>query len=1276
MKVVIRYYTVLLFALFFLSQTSNAYEIKHLGVEDGLSNGYVNDFEVDSLGYMWIATSNGLNRHSGYEIRNYTFNQKNNKWGNRVIDLINHEGELFVINRGGSIHRYRYEHDDFVLIGEAYGHDFISACLVDGSHMVIGMVNGLLVFDITTKRFSKVLHPELTYNRHLKAKDGAVYLATSKGIHTFRFHKGQLTKSKVYLMNMDIIHFDIDEGKRLWVGTENKGLIIIDDQEKVHRSDLFTSAGSYNTVRGIAFNKQGEAIVAVDRLGLFVMDSSLKVKQQFEHNPDNANSIRQNSIHDIYIDEFNTYWLASGETGIDILYNTNQPFRNIAHILNEKNSLHNNSVRSICEDHYGNIWFGTEDGLSRLSPDGQWKAFNQSRHLTGIPVLSITNYRDQLLLGSYGEGLMQLNPQNGRLVFDKQVEKPPHNLVFTSFVDGDEVWFGGTDGPVMCYVNGQLNQTYPVGSAKYFTKGKDETMFVGCMNGVFKLNKRNVSHRRLTFSTETANNVLTNVFGLYYDQEHNLWIGNDRGLFVYDIDTDQVTQLSPENNKQLGIVYSILDDHRNNLWLAASTGLWKLDVKMGHFRHYDAKDGVMANEFGFGASAKLKSGELAFGGPDGAVIFHPDSVREYKNTGKLRVSEFLINGLRPDSNFIAKDINYQDELKLTYNQNSLSFAFEVVELHGPRKSIFEWQLIGYDEQVIKSSDNRIASYSKLSPGDYQLLVKAISPDGKYLDTDYHLKIEILNPLWLRWWAFVFYAFVILGLIALIITTNRTKQKQRFSDEKIRFFVNVAHDIRTPISLIQLLIEQLPKSEKSKETVELIMRNAGSLNEYVSQLLEFQKAERQKLKLKVQEVDLKKLLKSISNDFQPLLEKKSMDLELSSHDVNLWVDKVKISRVFNNLISNAIKYGEEGGSIKIKTELLEGKLRIDFIDNGMGVPEKQQKQIFTRFSRADNVRLSGIAGTGIGLMLAKRIVELHQGHIYLKSQENIGSTFSVELLLGSGHFKDDEIIIKDEHDKAGHKVSDIIGENKLVLLVEDNEDLRSTIKTELEKSYRIIEAPNGKEGLVLAVEKNPDLIITDVMMPQMSGKELCQVIKSNFKTSHIPVVMITALSGVDDKVEGLEVGADAYVEKPFSIEVLKATINNLLRTRQALGQEADKAEEKKAHYTSPDEEFLSNAVQLIKENITDRDFTIDVLCERLGFSRSNLFRKLKGLTGMTPSDLMIKIKLNHAVELFKSNQNMRIADIAYESGFHDPKYFSTVFKKFHGKTPKEFMETLD
>jgi DNA-binding response OmpR family regulator len=386
---------------------------------------------------------------------------------------------------------------------------------------------------------------------------------------------------------------------------------------------------------------------------------------------------------------------------------------------------------------------------------------------------------------------------------------------------------------------------------------------------------------------------------------------------------------------------------------------------------------------------------------------------------------------------------------------------------------------------------------------------------------------------------------------------------------------------------------------------------------------------------------------------------------------LWFDENKMSRIFYNLISNAIKYSEEGGHIEINASANNKTIKIDFIDYGFGVPEKEQKLIFSRFTRGTNINNKGISGSGIGLMLSKKIVELHGGKIELKSKENLGATFSVILQKGSEHYNEKDILIKDKDTNKSEFIEVDINSKIRILLVDDNEDLRVTIKKELEKKYTVIDAPNGKEALLIAVAKNPDLIITDVMMPVMGGKELCNIIKTNFQTSHIPVIMITALSEVDDKVEGLEIGADAYVEKPFNMKILMATVNNLIKSRQRLNRIFNPNSEDKVKIKSADDNFLSEVVQIIKDNITNSEFSIDLISEKTGLSRSSLFRKLKGLTNMSPVDLVIRIKLNHAAELLKNKADMRMSDVAYESGFNDPRYFSTLFKKTFGKTPKEY-----
>jgi DNA-binding response OmpR family regulator/two-component sensor histidine kinase len=510
------------------------------------------------------------------------------------------------------------------------------------------------------------------------------------------------------------------------------------------------------------------------------------------------------------------------------------------------------------------------------------------------------------------------------------------------------------------------------------------------------------------------------------------------------------------------------------------------------------------------------------------------------------------------------------------------------------------------------------------------------------------------------------------LLYLFIQIRKSRADKNNNESKIKFFTEVAHDIRTPVTLIQLLVSQLSAEEnKFQNSLDLISRNTQNLSEYVTQLLDFQKADRGMLNLSVTKVDLKKILHRIIAEVEPLLEKKSIDISISVPKINVWFDENKMTRIFYNLISNAIKYSEDGGQIEVNASVNNKTITIDFIDYGFGIPEKEQKLIFSRFTRGTNINNKGISGSGMGLMISKKIVELHKGQIKLKSKENLGATFSVILQKGSEHYNEKDILIEENDTNESEFIENNLSTNKLILLVEDNEDLRATIKVELEKKYTVVDAPNGKEALLIAVAKNPDLIITDVMMPVMDGKELCNIIKANFKTSHIPVVMITALSDIDDKVEGLEIGADAYVEKPFNIQILMATVNNLIKSRHRLHQIFNPITESKVKNKTADDNFLSEVVQIIKENITTSEFSIDLISEKTGLSRSSLFRKLKGLVDMSPVDLVTRIKLNHASELLKTNKKMRMSDVAYQSGFNDPRYFSTLFKKTFGKTPKEY-----
>ena len=1262
-----RFFYIIALLFFLLPSEVYGQQIKHLGVYDGIRSGAVRAFQKDTLGYMWIGTSQGLNRYSGYQFKNY-----DKFLTSGVVDIINKNGNLFVLSSKGELLQYQYEQDRFKSILNLKYRNFLCFKQINDNTIIIGLKSGLLIYDFKSKKLSKVLYPKTLFNRQIHVKQNKVYVASTKGINVYDFFEknNQLVKHKTLLKNIETLDFDFDKQNRIWAGTYQKGLFVIDN-EKVNKVNLFGKRIKTTTIRSIVFDKYDKALIALEGLGLFIMNENFKVVNKIKYNPNSLNSLSQKSIYEIFVDNDNIYWLGLREVGIDLIFPRDNAFKNISYVPYKSNSIPNNYIRSIYFEESGNVWFGSEKGLSKLSPEGKWTNYNKNSSHLNKPVLTINKYREHLLLGVYGNGLLQFNPKTGETKdLPLQENEKKSKLILTTYVDENDIWVGGIDGPVKHYQNSTLVNSYKTGNARTIVAGNKNIMYVGSANGLFEINKATKSLKKIK-SPGFKN--LDQIYSLFFDKQNNcLWIGNTQGLFKYDFSTNDTTLLNKELNFESGTVFSIQKDANQNLWLGSYSGLWKLNTKKAIISKYDTRDGLTIETFGIGASTKSNDGRIAFGGPKGAALFNPLNLPKEKEDFKIYVSDFKVNGVVPDSTMLKKNINFLEKVELNYNQNSLSFDFETPSLYGSKKQTFSWQLKGYDEHPIISKNSRMAIYSKIPPGTYSLEAKVTNVNGVSSLETYTIDIIIKNPFWLSYWAFLGYTILGFVLLYLFVQVKKSRTQKKNNENKIKFFTEVAHDIRTPVTLIQLLVSQLSSEEnKFQNSFDLIHRNTQNLNEYVTQLLDFQKADRGMLKLSVSKVDLKEILHRIVAEVEPLLKQKSIDISIAMPKTYLWFDENKMSRIFYNLISNAIKYSEEGGHIEIKASANNKTIKIDVIDYGFGVPEKEQKLIFSRFTRGTNINNKEISGSGIGLMISKKIVELHGGKIELKSKENLGATFSVILQKGSEHYNEKDILIKDKDTNKYEFIEDDINSNIRILLVDDNEDLRVTIKEELEKKYTVIDAPNGKEALLIAVAKNPDLIITDVMMPVMGGKELCNIIKTNFQTSHIPVIMITALSEVDDKMEGLEIGADAYVEKPFNMKILMATVNNLIKSRQRLNQIFNPNSDGKVKIKSADDNFLSEVVQIIKENITNSEFSIDLISEKTGLSRSNLFRKLKGLVDMSPVDLVTRIKLNHATELLKTNKAMRISNVAYESGFNDPRYFSTLFKKTFGKTPKEY-----
>jgi signal transduction histidine kinase/DNA-binding response OmpR family regulator/ligand-binding sensor domain-containing protein len=1256
----------LFFLSLFLSNYINAQQIKHLNTNNGLITGTVRAFEKDSLGYLWVGTDQGLNRYSGVEFKNYDL-QKFNQ-GKGIDDIINLNGELYFISINGTLFKYLYNFDRLDELLVLKNEVFLSLTSLGPSKLLIGLSAGFIIFDTKTNQASEVILPKISINRDVHFANGYAYSATPKGIFVFEYKNNTLVYKETFLQKEDIIDLAFDHKNRIWAGTEVGGLYIIDKKEIKNIGFNQTFNKTY-AIRKIDFDKKNNALIAIDRLGLFVLNENFEIIKSYSHDVDNTNSLSQNSIYEIYVDNANTYWLGVREGGINIVYEKNNVFNNISHIQNKKNSIHNNNIRSIFESSSGDIMFGTENGISKYSSDENWVNYNKSSVLFNTAVLTINEYNNNLLLGTYGEGVLSFNPRTNKISEIELTPKLPLKFIFNLYNFENNLWVGASDGPLAHYFDDKLIHKYSVGIVKSIVKGFDEINYVGSDLGFFEINKRNKSIRKIK---EDILNSLSEIQDLNFDPLNNcIWIGSKNGIFRFNLSTEEIENLNAKTNIEIGTVFSLERDNMQNLYLGAISGLWKYDIRKKTFRKYNEQDGLLINEFDIGAaSTKFRDGRLAFGGPNGAVIFNPIDLIKEEAISDIFISNFQINGKNLDAIAIKENINYKEKLVLDYNQNTISFNYETIKFHGSKRNIFSWKLDGVDEEYKRVLSNEKITYSNIAPGNYNLHVQAFNVDGLKGKSDYTIEIIIRNPFWKTWWAFIFYALITSIIIYLIFRIIRANGRNKFDENRIKFFVEVAHDIRTPVSLIQLLVKQLSDQQNIKKSIELIQRNTENLNEYVTQLLDFQKIDRKQLKLSVSQVDLKECFVKIIDNFTPILQEKSIDIILDIKHIPVWFDASKMNRIFYNLISNAIKYSNEGGEIKIQA-YLSANLRIDFIDNGMGIPDKQQELVFKRFTRGTNVSNKGIPGTGIGLLLSKKIVELHGGKILLESKENIGSKFTIVLPNGTEHYSKEELILESKTDSKIKNVKELITKNKLILLIEDNLELRDAIKNEIDNIYTVLEASNGKEGLLIALSKSPDIIITDVMMPEMDGKELCNLLKTNFKTSHIPIIMLSALVDIDQKLQGLETGADAYIEKPFNVEILKATIHNLIKSRENITRLLEDKKVKKQ--LTPDESFLSDIINVIKKNLTEQDFSIDHLCKIMGLSRSNLFRKLKGLIQMSPSDLIVKIKLGHAEELMKNNTFTRISDIAYESGFHDPKYFSTLFKKHYSKTPKEYMD---
>ena len=825
-------------------------------------------------------------------------------------------------------------------------------------------------------------------------------------------------------------------------------------------------------------------------------------------------------------------------------------------------------------------------------------------------------------------------------------------------------------------------------------------MWIGTRMGLYQLDKQSGIYQYIDLPIESLY-----ICALYQREDGILYIGTrGAGLLVYDIDKGKFVHQYRTDNCALisDNIYTILPRQDNSFLMGTENGITIYSPEEHSFRNWTREQGLMSVNFNAGSATAYSNSTLVFGGNDGAIRFPTDIQIPEPHYSRLLLRDFMIayHPVYPgdDGSPLKQDIDETDRLELAYGQNTFSLDVASINYDYPSNILYSWKIDGYHKEWSRPSyDNRIL-VRNLPPGSYTLQIRAISNEEKYKTYETRsIQIIITPPVWASMWAMVGYAILLLLVMIIIFRIAMLHKQKKISDEKTRFFINTAHDIRTPLTLIKAPLEEVVENhmvtDKALPHISMALRNVNTLLQLTTNLINFERIDIYSSTLYVSEYELNSYMNDVCATFRKYAEMKHVRFVYESNFdyLNVWFDSDKMSSILKNILSNSLKYTSENGSVCICVYEEGATWNIEVKDTGIGIPSCEQKKLFKNYFRGSNVVNLKVTGSGIGLMLVYKLVRLHKGKIQIQSTEQQGTCVRITFPKGNKHFHKAKFISPKEVDECPEatmlgeapnlsvmKSPQMNSSSQRVLVVEDNDDLRNYLFDMLAVSYNVQSCSNGKDALVIIQEFNPDLVISDIMMPEMSGDELCSTIKRDIEMSHIPVILLTALGDEKNMLGGLEIGADAYITKPFSVGIFKVTVKNILANRALLRQAYNSIEDEEKHLPANcsntlDWKFIASVKECIEKNMGDLDFTVDILSSQHHMSRTSFYNKLKALTGYAPADYIRMIRLQHAAQLLKQGEHT-VTEVADIVGFSDVKYFREVFKKYYDVSPSKYAES--
>jgi signal transduction histidine kinase/ligand-binding sensor domain-containing protein/DNA-binding response OmpR family regulator len=1288
-----------------------------------LSAGTVVAIYEDKTGRLWVGTDqNGL---SCFDRTTETFKrymQSPDDSASESSDSIfcileDEDGNILVgTNKGLILVNPRDGNFKFTYYNNSVYSNPISTLFQDkvSGNIYAGSNNKLLIFDSKRKiltdenEINKLIKNIGSINSILQTRNGLIWIGHSLGLSKIELRLNSVKHYQLISSDKNNLKNYIDElvednNGFIWLisgGLAFRSLVIFDPKnEKFKRIEYvpnnpYSIVGSSKYIWSIYKDRTGIVWVGSLYLGLYKWAKNKSDFKHFSYDPDNISS---GSFFSVVEDAGRIIWFGT-RAGLHSFNRRSGEFRKYNFDIAGKDE--DNLVACIYLDKSGIIWFGIDDkGLIRFEPKKN-KYINYQNDPNNPESISHNTIRyilpegeDILWIATRGGGINKFNKKTGK--FFRYLPEPSN----PKSVD---------DGMVECILRDREGKLW-IG-----TQGYDGLKMFDESENTFK-----------SFSFIGGESIVPS---FYEDRSGNFWVGTENhGILLFDQEKEKYAyNIELPNN----LVRSTLEDNYGNLWIGTDYGLAKLDPKTRKIKNHITAFDYMGNKYTTKSASKTSAGEMLFGTGDGFILFQPDSIKDDPFPPQVIISNVSLFN-RPGEKLEYEGLISQlEKLELSHHENDLRFDYVGLHYADPSRNIYKYMLDGFDKDWVDAGTQRNATYTNLGPGNYTFKVKAANYDGVWSQEEATIKIIISNPWWSTGWAYVFYLILFAaGLLALRrfeINRSRLKnivkmrefesKKQREVDEmKTRFIANLSHEFRTPLLLIKGPLEQMMNDnldDKNLERCSTVIRNTENLQTLINQLLELSQLESSSIPLKAQKVNLLTLLKGLTFAFESLAKEKNINLrfENSEESIYAWIDREKFEKIINNLLSNSFKFTPEGGNITVSLTIIpspsgrgtsvgqgEGIVQIKVSDTGIGIPQAKLEKIFDRFYQVDDSIQRNYGGSGIGLALVKELVDLHNWKISVNSEQGKGTEFTLLIPLSDNYLdeslKDYQNHFNESETREKNNLSfssvrklandfalneDFNGtenhtEKPALLIVEDSKEVQNYLDDLLNSGYSVSTAMNGVEGLKLAQEKIPDLIISDVMMPVMDGFEFCQKIKTDERTSHIPLILLTAKATSKDKISGLETGADDYIMKPFEANELKVRIRNLIEQRKKLREYFKKQgafDITEAKVTSVDKKFLEKINSIINDHISDGGFSVDAFADETGMSRSQLHRKLVSLIGESPGDLIRRIRLAKAAKLIEQNFG-NISEIALEVGFNNPANFAQSFKKQFGVSPTEY-----